>query len=245
MIELNKIYNEDCSETIKRMEDKSVDLVLTDMPYGITACKWDKVPDLEVLWKEFKRIGKDNCAYVFTASQPFTTDLINSNRKWFKYEWIWEKTKPSNFQIAKYNPLKYHENILIFYNNKPIYNQYNLKPCFIKSGRKNKGANLKQLKYSDKNWITKETGFNHSIIKISNPSGKGHLHPTQKPVALFEYLIKIYTNEGDLVYDGFMGSGTSAIAAINLKRNWIGSEISPEYCKIANKRIKDLPTKLL
>lgn len=252
MIELNKIYNEDCILTMKRMEDKSVDLVLTDPPYGITACKWDKVPDLEVLWKEFKRIGKDNCAYVLTASQPFTSALVMSNIKMFKYEWIWNKRKAGNFAIGNKQPLKIHENILVFYKNQPIYNPQKIQ--LLKENKRYLGKKSQNIdnaigikgaiKYAENYEPDKLLPVSIQEFKKDNYKNNV-LHPTQKPVALFEYLIKTYTNEGDLVYDGFMGSGTTAVACIDLKRNWIGSEISPEYCKIANERIKNLHPKLL
>ena len=155
----------------------------------------------------------------------------------FRYEWIWEKTKASNFQLAKLNPLKFHENILVFYKIPPLYNQLSTVDCHIKSGR---GSDVRQLKHckDSKDYVTTKTGYNRSIIRVANPSGKGHLHPTQKPVALFEYIIKTYTNEGDLVLDNCAGSGTTAIACLNTNRNYILMEKEQKYYDIINERIK-------
>ena len=245
-MELNKIFNEDCLLTMSRMPDKSVDMILQDPPYGITACKWDTNIDLEAFWLEWKRIIKDNGAIVLFGSQPFTSALVMSNIKMFKYEWIWEKNKPSGMATAKIHPMKSHENILVFGTGRINYNP-------IKSITKSKSSlNNAEKGYINKgNFISEINGIKASQNKWNKfvyprsvvdfdvePHRKGRLHPTQKPVALFEYLIKTYTNEGDLVFDGFMGSGTTAIACINLKRNFIGSEISAEYCEIAEKRIR-------
>ena len=234
---MNKVIQGDCLEVMKDIPDKSIDMILCDLPYGTTACKWDTIIPFEPLWEQYKRIIKDNGAIVLTASQPFTSALVMSNIKMFKYEWIWEKTKPSNFQCARFNHLKYHENICVFYNQVPTYIQHNLKDCYIKSGRIGKGKNLNLKSLNNKDWIATKTGYNHSLIKIANPSGAGHLHPTQKPVALFEYLIKTYTNEGDLVLDNCAGSGTTGVACKNLNRNYILIEKEPEYIDIINKRL--------
>ena len=250
-MELNKIYLEDCFETLKRIDDKSIDLILTDPPYGITACKWDIVPDLDKLWVELKRIGKENCAYVFTTSQPFTTDLINSNRKWFKYEWIWEKDRGTNFLQATYMPLKLHENIIVFYDNATIYNPQKEIPKSVNSINRAKRAlsDIKRLQgqyllTGKQNRNLDKFKFPESIIYFKREIGNNQFakdrvsHPTQKPVALFEYLIKSYTDEGDLVLDPFIGSGTTAVACINLNRHYIGCELEKKYYDIAIKRIE-------
>jgi len=247
-MELDIIYQEDCFEALKRIEDKSIDLILTDPPYGVTACKWDIVPDLDRLWVELKRVGKDNCAYVFTASQPFTTDLINSNRKWFKYEWIWHKNEGSNFVSSKYMPIKYHENVLVFYYQKPTYNPQRMLRWSEQSRQVYKrpvgsGKALRSfgtLKNIGNVQYDASTKSPESIIDIRCvPNGGGHkLHPTQKPVTLFEYLIKTYTNENDTVLDPFIGSGTTAIACINLNRRYIGCELEKKYYDIAIKRVE-------
>lgn len=156
----------------------------------------------------------------------------------FKYEWIWEKSKASNFQLAKLNPLKFHENIIVFYKNPPTYNQLTLKDCYIKSGR---GTDVRQLKHikDSKDYVTTKTGYNRSVINVANPSGKGHLHPTAKPIPLMETLIKIYTNEGELVLDNTAGSGTTAIACLNTNRQFIVMEKEQKYYDIILKRVGD------
>ncbi|MFA5999866.1 MAG: site-specific DNA-methyltransferase [Candidatus Paceibacterota bacterium] len=232
------IINEDCFNALPNLNNK-VDLILSDPPYNITACDWDKSIDLNKLWVELKKLGKENTPYIFTASQPFTTDLINSNRDWFRYEYIWIKTKASNFQNARRMPMKRHENILVFYKTLPTFNN-NLtelgKP--LKNSRKNKGSNLGHCVDSG-NYFQEEAGFKTSDIYFANPSGAGHLHPTQKPVDLMEYLIETYTNENDIVLDPFAGSFTTAIACLNSNRKFIGIELSKEYYEIGKKRIVD------
>ena len=242
-MELNVIYNEDCLIGMQRIPDKSIDAIICDLPYGTTSQKWDTVIHFEPLWAQYKRIIKDNGAIVLFGSQPFTSALVMSNPKIFRYEWIWEKTKASNFQLAKLNPLKFHENILVFYKKPPTYNQLTLEDCYIKSGR---GTDVRQLKHckDSKDYVTTKTGYNRSIIKVANPSGKGHPHPTAKPIPLMETLIKTYTNEGEIVLDNCIGSGTTAIAAHNTGRKFIGIELNPNYVEIANKRISELPQQL-
>ena len=232
LLETNKIYNMDCLEGMKLLPDKSIDMILCDLPYGMTACKWDTIIPLDILWREYERIIKDNGAIVLTASQPFTTMLINSNIKLFKYCWVWEKEQGVNFLMAKKQPLKVHEDICVFYKKQCTYNpQMTMGKPYI-SGKGDSGEVTGKVKKIQ----TKNTGTRYpkSIIRFNRERG---LHPTQKPVSLFEYLIKTYTNEGDLVLDNCMGSGTTAIACINTNRNYIGFEISKEYCDIANERI--------
>lgn len=238
MLEINKIYNMDCLEGMKEIPDKSIDMILCDLPYGITACEWDKVIPLDLLWIQYKRVIKNNGAIVLTASQPFTTDLINSNRKWFRYEWIWEKNIQTGFLDSNRKPMKKHENILIFSSKNSKYNPQTTKgkPSYrVKKGRSNlsitKDKNILKGGYIS---INSGCRYPNSILKINTQKG---LHPTQKPVALFEYLIKTYTNEGDLILDNCMGSGTTAIACINTKRNYIGFELDKQYFDMANARI--------
>ena len=233
-MELNKIYNEDCLEGMKRIPDKSVDMILCDLPYGTTACKWDTIIPLEPLWEQYERVIKDNGAIALTASQPFTSVLVSSNYKKFRYEWIWEKNQGVNFLLAKKQPLKVHENILIFYKKMPIYNpQMEIGNPYI-SGKGNSGeVTNKVKKIQTKN---KGTRYPKTVQKIKREFG---LHPTQKPVALFEYLIKTYTNEGETVLDNCMGSGTTAIACIKTNRNFIGLEMDEGYYNIANNRISE------
>ena len=244
---IGEVTNADCLDAMKLIPDKSIDMILCDLPYGTTACKWDTIIPFEPLWEQYKRIIKDNGAIVLTASQPFTSALVMSNVKMFRYCWVWEKDKGANFLQANFQPLKTHEDIICFAYGKTKYNpQKTINP------RKQSETNSKQL--SEKR---KEAGLNVEFFKSSSvyekdkllprsvqyfsrdiPKG-GTLHPTQKPVALFEYLIKTYTNEGDLVLDNCAGSGTLGIAAINTKRNYILIEKDEYYCEVASNRIKD------
>jgi len=233
------LFQGDCLDIMPLIPDKSIDMILADLPYGTTACKWDTIIPFEPLWKQYKRIIKDNGAIVLTASQPFTSALVMSNPKLFKYEWIWEKSHPTGFASSKYNPLKYHESVLIFCEGKTVYN-----PQMTK-GKPNhsmgKIVNGGQIKSESQVNITaiqsqqSENKFPKSVQKFSNPRFKG-MHPTQKPVALFEYLIKTYTNENDLVLDNTMGSGTTCLAAKELNRKFIGIEKEPKYYEIACRR---------
>ena len=233
------LFQGDCLDIMPLIPDNSIDMILADLPYGTTACKWDTIIPFEPLWKQYKRIIKDNGAIVLTASQPFTSALVMSNPDWFKYEWIWEKSHPTGFASSKYNPLKYHESVLIFCEGKTVYN-----PQMTK-GKPNhsmgKIVNGGQIKSESQVNITaiqsqqSENKFPKSVQKFSNPRFKG-MHPTQKPVALFEYLIKTYTNENDLVLDNTMGSGTTCLAAKELNRKFIGIEKDPKYFEIACQR---------
>ena len=235
MIELNKIYNEDCLEGMKRIPDKSIDMILCDLPYGVTARnKWDFVIPFERLWEQYKRVIKENGAVVLTATQPFTTDLIQSNRKMFKYSLVWNKSQVTGFLNAKKQPLRSHEDILLFYKKQPTYN-----PAMVKGKRVLKSTGWDSTnygKFTDKPHYS-EWYYPKSIIEIPQKRFKSG-HPTQKPVALFEYLIKTYTNEGETVLDNCIGSGTTAIACINTNRNYIGFELDKHYCDIANERIQ-------
>lgn len=230
---------------MKEIDDKMVDMILCDLPYGITACKWDKVLPLDELWKQYKRIIKKNGVVVLTASQPFTTDLINSNRKWFKYNWVWVKNTGTGIVSAKYQPMRYSEDILIFGNGKNTFN-----PEMIKRTEGSK----KRLKYKlitggysehinvKKNKIKRnpDEKYPSNILFINTkPNSIGKLHPTEKPIELFRYLIKTYTQEGELVLDNCIGSGTTAVACKQTNRNFIGFEINKEYVKIANKRLNE------
>ena len=234
-----KLIQGDCLVEMQNIPSGSVDLILTDPPYGTTACKWDTIIPFDLMWEQLNRIIKPNGAIVMTASQPFTSALIMSNIKMFRYEWIWVKTKASNFQNARKMPMKRHENICVFYNYLPQYNHNAVKLSKPKlNSRKNKGANLGHCVDSG-NYYQKDGGFPTTDIYFSNPSGKGQLHPTQKPVALMEYLIKTYTNENETVLDFTMGSGTTGVACKNLNRDFIGIELDKEYFEIAKKRIEN------
>jgi site-specific DNA-methyltransferase (adenine-specific) len=242
--EFISLYNDDCLNILKTIPDKSINLILQDPPYNITACKWewDIMTKINDFWNEWTRIISDNGAIVMTASQPFTSKLILSNLKMFRYELIWEKEKGTDFGNSNRKPLNSHENIIIFYKKQPIYNKQLLigKPYTRKNNRKNNKEDLNFLSDNTGLWINKGFRTPKSVLKISrdNMSFNKNHHPTQKPVALMEFLIKTYSNENDLVFDGFMGSGTTGIACKNLKRNFIGVELDSKYFEIAKERIK-------
>tara|TARA_R110002110_G_scaffold250415_1_gene466528 strand:+ start:655 stop:1374 length:720 start_codon:yes stop_codon:yes gene_type:complete len=229
----------DCLEKMKEIESGSVDMILTDPPYGTTACKWDAIIPLEPMWEQLRRIIKPNGAIVITASQPFTTTLIASNLKMFRYCWVWEKTRASNPYLAKKQPLRAHEDIVIFGINSPsYYPQKTDGPEYVIS-KKAGGRVAGDKKTNNTEYKGKKQGgrYPRTVQKISNSSKEVGLHPTQKPAALMEYLIKTYTNEGETVLDFTMGSGTTGVAAKNLNRDFIGIELDENYFKIAEKRI--------
>lgn len=241
-IELNKIYNEDCigENGMCLLPDKSVDMILCDLPYGTTQCKWDSVIPFENLWKQYNRIIKDNGVIALFGSEPFTSILICSNINNFKYNWIWQKNKTTGFFNAKKQPLNDHETISIFYKKQCLYNpQKTTADVIYKRGFvKRKKSDC----YGDeKDFVQIDDGMRYPkrIQYFDNNFTRDQLHPTQKPVDLFEYLIRTYTNENEAVLDNCMGSGTTAIACINTGRNYIGFEKDPTYYNIATKRIED------
>ncbi|MGH1277001.1 DNA-methyltransferase [Bacillus cereus] len=243
---LNEVFNEDCLEGMKRIPDKSIDLILCDLPYGTTSCRWDSIIPFDLLWEQYKRIIKDNGAILLTASQPFTTKLIESNMRLFRYEWIWKKGKhTTGFPNANKMPLKNHENILVFYKKLPTYNPQGLikldKPI-SKTKPKNLGILGDRIGTMNQPHVTKYKNYPRSILDF--PRDSKPIHPTQKPVALFEYLIKTYTNEGEIVLDNCMGSFTTAIACINTNRYYIGFELDEGYWKLGNERVKEHVRKL-
>ena len=238
-LDRNSVNQGDCLKLMNGIPNKSVDMILADLPYGTTACGWDSIIDLDKLWLQYERVIKDNGAIVLTASQPFTTKLINSNLNLYRYEWIWIKSKASNFQNARKMPMKKHENVLVFYKSLPVYNQglQKLENPVI-SSRKNKGGNLGHCVESG-NYYQKETGFNTTDIYINSVGNNESVeHATQKPVALFEYLIKTYTNKGDLVLDNVAGSGTTGVACQNTDRNYILIEQEEKYIDIIKDRLR-------
>jgi len=246
MIELNRIYNEDCLEGMKRIPDKSIDMILCDLPYGITACKWDTIIPFEPMWEQLHRIIKPNGAMVLFGSEPFSSALRMSNIKHFKYDWIWEKTRTVGFLNAKNAPLKRHEIISVFSlgttancsKNRMEYNPQGL----IEINKKRRSVSqigdtvVGSRPSRSKDYVAKYTGYPDTVLRFSNEAKQEH--PTQKPIALLEYLIKTYTNEGEMVLDFTMGSGSTAIACINTGRNFIGFELDKHYCEIANERIQ-------
>jgi site-specific DNA-methyltransferase (adenine-specific) len=235
-LKLNVLYQGDCLEIMPILPDKSIDMILCDLPYNTIACKWDILIPFEPLWEQYKRIIKDNGAIVLTASQPFTSALVMSNIKMFKYEWVWEKQKPTNFYQVRTQPLKSHENVLVFCSGLIRYQPQGTTSVSINSGRKNKSSNI-YSKYDGGDYIQTVGSYPRSVVFIPTEGDKNRLHPTQKPVTLFEYLIKTYTNEGDIVLDNCAGSGTTAIACLNINRKYILIEKEPKYCEIIKKRI--------
>jgi len=236
----SKIINGDCIEEMKKIPSNSIDLVLTDPPYNITKCEWDKPLDFELLWKELKRIGKENCRFIFTSFQPFTTDLINSNRSWFKYCWVWNKVGISNGITAKYNPLRCHEDIVVFYKKFSVYNPImRIGKKWHRGGIKTQrhkflGGNREHLKPKSDD---SEFKYPITIITFPNTNKMKNKHPTQKPIELFEYLIKSYSNKNQVVLDCFGGSGTTAIACCNLQRNFIVIEKELSYFQVIKDRL--------
>ena len=228
----------DCLEVMAEIPDGSVDLILCDLPYGTTACKWDSVIPFEPLWAQYRRIAKKNAAIVLTASQPFTTALIASNLRDFRYCWVWEKTLATNFALVKKQPAKKHEDVCVFYGKQPTYNAQmeKGKPYKDKERARTMGVigNAVPLKKPISNTGTR---YPSSVQKFSN-GNNGNVHPTQKPVALMEYLIRTYTNEGEVVLDNCAGSGTTGVACANTGRRFIGIERDPEYFEIARSRIE-------
>ena len=227
----------DCLEVMADIPDGSVDMVLTDPPYGTTACKWDSVIPFEPMWAHLKRITKKNGAIVMTASQPFTSALVMSNVKMFKYCWVWDKVRPSGFQIAKYRPMMRHEDVCVFSQVTPVYNKQMVLRDKPVSGRVASSSDSSPIKYNDGKKRTYTHKNPQSILEYNKGSDGKYIHPTQKPVALMEYLIKTYTNEGETVLDFTMGSGTTGVAAKNLGRDFIGIEMDETYFNIAKERI--------
>lgn len=228
----------DCLVHMQDIPDGSIDLVLTDPPYGTTACKWDTVVPFEPMWGQLKRIIKKNGAIVLFGSQPFTSALVMSNPKMFKYEWVWDKKNISNPFLARYQPLKQHENIIVF-GGKNYFPQMEKREIPRKYKDKYGGGEAFNKKGTGEKEYTLEAKYPKSIIELSNAEQKGKIHPTQKPIALMEYLIKTYTNEGETVLDFTMGSGTTGVACKHLNRNFIGIELDETYFKIAEKRINE------
>ena len=230
-----KLLQGDCLELMQSISDGSVDMILCDLPYGITKCKWDLVIPFDALWEQYNRVIKDNGAIVLFAQGVFTHKLAMSNIAHYKYEWIWRKSFATGFLNSKRIPLRAHENILVFYKKSPTYN-----PQFTQ-GKPYKTKNGALSPVYDENFASVETvsdGRRYPIDVLDFKIEKG-LHPTQKPVALLEYLIKTYTNEGDTVMDNCMGSGSCGVACVNTNRNFIGMELDKTYFDIAKERIEN------
>jgi len=240
---INEIIHGDCLKVMRNIKSESIDMVLCDLPYGMTSNKWDSVIPLDKLWEQYKRVIKENGVIALTASQPFTSRLVMSNLDMFRHEWIWYKDRGSNFANTVREPMKEHESVLIFSNGNWVYN---------KQMEPRKGTGLERAKHSfhwkprSKNYRVMEDSKADNISELRVPSSvqffkvERGLHPTQKPVTLFEYLIKTYTNKGELVLDNCIGSGTTAVACINTNRDFIGIELDEDYHKIATDRIKSM-----
>ena len=226
----------DCLELMKDIPDGSVDMIICDLPYGTTACKWDSIIPFEELWKGYCRIIKDDGAIILFGSEPFTSILICSQISLFRYDLIWDKQKGCDFLNANRKPLKSHENILVFYKKSPTYN----KQYWYSTPYKKINGNKKQSSvYHDSHDVDTEStdGKRNPLSILSFPRDGNRVHPTQKPVALLEYLIKTYTNEGETVLDNCMGSGSTGVACVNTNRRFIGIELDDKYFEIAKQRI--------
>tara|TARA_R100001244_G_scaffold130712_1_gene103112 strand:- start:50 stop:778 length:729 start_codon:yes stop_codon:yes gene_type:complete len=232
----------DCLEEMKNIADNSIDAIITDPPYGTTACKWDSVIDFKLMWEQLNRVIKPNGAIVLFGSEPFSSLLRCSNIKDYKYDWIWEKSKASNFVLAKKQPLKAHEIISVF--NSKIYNPQKTQGKPYNKGREKRSGNLTgfltEVTNSNNHLIENKTGLRNprSVQYFVTAEREGKHHPTQKPILLMEYLIKTYTNENETVLDFTMGSGTTMLACKNLNRNAIGIEKDPQYYAVAVKRVE-------
>ena len=230
-----KLWLGDCLERMKEIPDQSVDMVLCDLPYGTTACKWDSVIPFEPLWEQYHRIAKPKSPIVLTASQPFTTALISSNMRKFRYSWVWEKTRPTGFQNANRMPMRSHEDVLVFFSQRGIYNPQGLQPHGKSNKRGSPGENWQRNDDVVNHYVQEKTGYPRTVIRFPSEGG---FHPSQKPIALMEYLIRTYTNEGETVLDNCMGSGTTGVACKQSGRDFIGIEMDPGYFSIAKARIE-------
>lgn len=242
-MQLNKIYNEECIAGMNRIPDKSIDMILCDLPYGTTQCSWDVIIPFDKLWAQYERVIKDNGAIVLTGAEPFVSILITSRIELFKYDWIYQKTHPKGHLNAKKMPMRAHEHICIFYKKPPIYNPQKTyghvrkvaKTNYVKraDGGSVYGAEVRNTDYDS------TERYPLSVQVFSNGDMSQSIHPTQKPVSLFEYLIKTYTNPGAIVLDNCMGSGTTAIACIITDRNYIGFESDEAHYNTSIKRIRE------
>ena len=239
-----ELYNGDCLEIMKNISDKSVDMILCDLPYGTTACKWDTIIPFDKLWKQYNRIIKDDAAIVLFGSEPFSTELRHSNLEMYKYDLIWDKKKSSSALNCNYQPLKTHEIISVFGKMATTYSKngnmkYNPQGIIPREKVNKRNSNKADIFHSNPNipTIQKYTNYPKSILSFSRENKC--VHPTQKPVDLLEYLIKTYTNEGEIVLDNCMGSGSTGVACVNTNRNFIGIELDRDYFNIAKERIEN------
>lgn len=233
--------NADCFDVFPFIEDKSIDAIICDLPYGTTACKWDSVLPLDKLWTEYKRVLKPNGVILLTASQPFTTVLIGNDLKMFKYNLVWDKVSVTNPMLAKKQPMRCHEDILVFYDKQPTYNpQMRVGVKWSRAGKKQHTTDtLGQSTLFNNGSDESEMKYPKSIVTFSNADKTKNEHPTQKPLELMEWLIKTYTNENDMVLDNTMGSGTTNLACIRLNRKSIGIEKEKQYYDVAVRRASE------
>lgn len=232
------LLNGDCLELMKDIPEKSIDLILCDLPYGTTACKWDNIIPFEPLWEQYERVAKDNAAIVLFSTQPFTTILIHSNLKRYKYCWYWKKPYTTGFCFAKYQPMRCIEDICVFYKKTPKYNPQGLRKLEKpKERRGNRHDGSVYSKALSKEYVQRYTNYPKHLLEYGKD--KKELHPTQKPVLLLEYLIKTYTDENDTVLDNCMGSGSTGVASVNTKRKFVGIELDKHYYDIASERINE------
>jgi len=240
---INKIFNMDCIAGMSMYPDKSIDMILCDLPYGMTGCRWDSLIPFPELWRQYCRIIKDNGAIVLTASQPFTTKLISSNPKMFKYCWYWYKNMVTGFANAKKQPLRCVEEICVFYKHQPTYNPQGViildKPI-MQRGKKPPVHGDSVYRMDGSLSHDTETCIVHYPRQLLEVKCERGMHPTQKPVALFEYMIRTYTNPGELVLDNCIGSGTTAVACIRSGRNFTGFETDPQHYQTAINRIIEI-----
>ena len=234
---MNKLYNEDCEITFNRLEKNSVDLLLTDTPYGTTNLEWDKDLDLVNFWKNVKKVTKPTSAIIIFSKQPFTSKLLLSNQEMFRYELIWEKTRASNNFLIKKQPMQVHENILVFYEKQPTYNdlEYKIPEIYVDKRKSINNSKYTKGHYRGIMKRKKDNGLRHpfSILPFNSVWCK-NMHPTQKPIDLFEWIIRSYTNENDIVFDPYIGSGTTYYACKNSNRYCIGSENNKDYFNMIN-----------
>jgi site-specific DNA-methyltransferase (adenine-specific) len=237
-----RLWRGDCLERMADVEPGSVDAILCDLPYGTTACAWDAVIPFAPLWDQYRRVLKPKGAIVLTACQPFTTDLICSNRKMFRYELVWDKVAATGFLDANRRPMRGHENVLVFARGNTTYNpQFERGRPYRQVHHARKIETLGAKKVLESGWVTESDGrrYPRTIIRCPNPNTRGKAHPTQKPVDLFRWLVRTYTDPGELVLDNTMGSGTTGVAAVLEGRRFVGIERDPRYFDVAERRIRD------
>ena len=234
-----ELFNGECIKLMKNIESKSIDLILCDLPYGTTDCSWDDIIPFDLLWEQYNRIIKDNGAIVLFSAQPFTTKLINSNIKNYKYSWYWIKNKCTGFTFAKHQPMRKVEDINVFYKKRPLYIPQGLveldKPI-VKKGKTNNRDSIYKIDKLQKDHVVKYTNYPNNVLFFNKEHES--FHPTQKPIGLLEYIIKTYTKENDLVLDNCMGSGSTGVATGNLNRRFIGIELDKDYFIVAKNRIE-------